>query len=175
MTLNAPGTCCFKGVKHEGQPRGCIESVGETEAYVSEPTSAVASNGYGILYLTDIIGHQFVNAQLLADAYAENGYVVLMPDLFHDDPVPLNADMATFSIPTWMQGGLWREENSHIPQTVDPIVDACINTLQQKYDCKGVTHGFVVRADLKVRVQRYAKESALFEALQWLEEHLREE
>ncbi|KAH9207410.1 putative dienelactone hydrolase [Leptodontidium sp. 2 PMI_412] len=256
MPSNVLGSCCYQGVKHEGQPCGRIENIGETEIYISEPTSS-ASNGYGILYLTDIIGHKFVNAQLLADQYAENGYVVVVPDLFHGDPVPFNSDMATFSIPTWMQGAYGAKKVPHTPPNVDPIVQAGLDTLRQKHNCKkialvgycfgakyavrflgsgqvdvgfighpamvekkelegvkrplalaaaetddifpanmrhdfeetlrklegvpyqinlysGVTHGFGVRCDPKVRAQRFAKESAFFQALQWFEEHLRD-
>lgn len=36
----------------------------------------------------------------------------------------------------------------------------------------GVNHGFAVRCDLSQRVQKYAKESAFFQAVQWFEEHL---
>ncbi|KAL5313232.1 hypothetical protein ACEPPN_018965 [Leptodophora sp. 'Broadleaf-Isolate-01'] len=72
MTSNALGSCCYKGVKYEGQLRARIEALGDTEAYVTNPT-AEAANGYGILYLTDIVGYKFINAQLLADQYAENG------------------------------------------------------------------------------------------------------
>lgn len=63
-------------------------------------------------------------------------YTVLMPDLFHGDPVPLNSDMATFSIPTWMQGVYGAKKVPHIPSSVDPIVETCINTLREKYNCK---------------------------------------
>jgi dienelactone hydrolase len=37
----------------------------------------------GSMDLTDVIGHRFINAQLIADQLAANGYLVVMPDLFH--------------------------------------------------------------------------------------------
>ncbi|KAF2098971.1 esterase/lipase [Rhizodiscina lignyota] len=37
----------------------------------------------------------------------------------------------------------------------------------------GVTHGFAVRGDLKDRVQLYAKENAFLQAVQWFDEHLK--
>lgn len=37
-----------------------------------------------------------------------------------------------------------------------------------------VAHGFAVRCDLSNRVEKFAKESAFFMALQWFEEFLRE-
>ncbi|KAG4411864.1 hypothetical protein IFR04_015004 [Cadophora malorum] len=256
MTSNAPGSCCYKGVKHEGHPRGRIEYLGETEVYVTEPSTS-AANGHGIVYLTDIVGHKFINAQLLADQYAENGYVVIMPDLFHGDPVPLNSDMATFSVPTWVSGVYGERKVPHTPPSIDPIVKASIAELREKYNCKklalagycfgakyvirfltsdnisagfighpamvdqkeleavtgplamaaaeiddifpqklrhesentlkalgvpyqinlysGVVHGFGVRCNPKVKAEKFAKESAFFQALQWFEEHLKDE
>lgn len=63
-------------------------------------------------------------------------YTVLMPDLFHGDPVPLNADMATFDLPNWMQGGLNAKKIPHFPQNVDPIVEQSIKVLREKYKVK---------------------------------------
>ena len=36
----------------------------------------------------------------------------------------------------------------------------------------GVSHGFAIRADLKVQVERYAKEQAFEQAVSWFNEHL---
>lgn len=47
MTSNTIGSCCFQGVKHEGQPHGRINTVGEIEMYVVEPDSG--SNGVGLI------------------------------------------------------------------------------------------------------------------------------
>ncbi|KAL6412416.1 esterase/lipase [Ilyonectria robusta] len=141
MASNPIGSCCYQGVKHKGQPHGHVETVGETETYIVEPKS---SNGFGLIFLTDIIGHKFVNAQLIADQFAANGYTVLIPDLFHCDPVPLNADMATFSLPDWMQGKLGAKNIPHIAETVDPVVAASVKFLKEKYNPK-VEHSIISR------------------------------
>ncbi|KAH9204851.1 esterase/lipase [Leptodontidium sp. 2 PMI_412] len=237
MTSNALGSCCYKGVKYEGQLRGRIEALGDTEAYVTNPT-AEAANGYGILYLTHIVGYKFTNAQLLADRYTENGYVVIVPDLFYRDSVALNENMVTFSVLTWVQGDYGPKKIPHIPKakialagysfgakyavrflTSDRIKAGFIGhpamveqselekvtwpwaitaaeidyifptnlrhsteeTLKklgipfQINLYSGVTHGFGVRGDPTVRKERYAKESAFLQALQWFEEHLRDD
>lgn len=73
-------------------------------------------------------------------------YLVVMPDLFYGDPVPLNADMATFNLPNWMQGQLGVKKIPHTPQTVDPIVEQSLQTLRDKYKCKVrklATHGII--------------------------------
>lgn len=58
------------------------------EAYFSYPPGG--STEFGMLLLPDVIGHAFINSQLVADQFAANGYFVVMPDQFHGDPVPLN-------------------------------------------------------------------------------------
>lgn len=60
-------------------------------------------------------------------------YTVIMPDLFFGDPVPLNADMASFNLPEWMQGKLHPKGIAHVPETVDPIVAASLKLLREKY------------------------------------------
>ncbi|KAH9216134.1 dienelactone hydrolase family protein [Leptodontidium sp. 2 PMI_412] len=256
MTSNEPGACCTRGFKHEGEGRGRMVNVGDVEAYAVEPELESASNGYGVVYLTDVIGHKLVNAHLLADQYADNGYVALIPDLFDGDGVPINYDHATFSFERWKSGEFGANKTPHTTPVIDPIVDACIESLRNKYKCKkialvgycfgakytvrfladdrvsvgfiahpadiqkeeleaikkplalaaaetddvfstnlrheseeslkktgvdyqinlysGVVHGFAVRCDLKQRNQKFAKESAMNQALHWLEHHLSE-
>ncbi|UPL02091.1 hypothetical protein LCI18_013025 [Fusarium solani-melongenae] len=75
-----------------------------------------------------------------------------MPDLFYGDPVPLNADMATFNLPNWMQGQLGAKKIPHTPQTVDPIVEQSLQTLRGKYKCKTIAvAGYCFGAKYAVR------------------------
>lgn len=59
-----------------------------------------------------------------------------MPDLYYGDPVPLNANMGTFDLPAWMKGELGAKKIPHIPDTVDPAVEAGLKLLREKYQCK---------------------------------------
>lgn len=59
-----------------------------------------------------------------------------MPDLFDGDGVPLNYDHATFSFEKWTLGEFGANKTPHTPPVIDPIVDACIETLRNKYKCK---------------------------------------
>ncbi|EED16216.1 dienelactone hydrolase family protein [Talaromyces stipitatus ATCC 10500] len=127
MASNPPGSCCYKGVKHEGQPVGSISTVKDFEVYTSYP--ADKSTDYAVLLLTDILGHKFQNLQLIADQFASNGYFVFMPDLFHGDPVALNPPEG-FDLFKWLSG--------HPKETVEPIVEASITELREKYKVKKI-------------------------------------
>ncbi|KAF8876791.1 dienelactone hydrolase endo-1,3,1,4-beta-D-glucanase [Gymnopilus junonius] len=59
---------CVKGVIHEGTPtdRG-------VDSYVATPTVDYPKDKV-VLFLPDVFGAQLINAQLMADAFAENGF-----------------------------------------------------------------------------------------------------
>ncbi|KAJ5203926.1 uncharacterized protein N7498_004805, partial [Penicillium cinerascens] len=133
MSSNPSQSCCYQGFKHDGKPRGTITTVEEFEVYTSYPPSK--STEHGILILTDIIGHRLINAQLVADQFAMHGYFVMMPDLFHGDPVPLNKP-GEFNMQRWRTGGYHPEGKTHLPMDVDPVVESCIREMQTKFKCK---------------------------------------
>lgn len=85
--------------------------------------------------ITDVIGHKFVNAQLIADQFAANGYFVFVPDLFYGDPIPLNRP-GDFDLSKWLQGEYSEKKISHLPPVVDPIIDASLIELRTKYKAK---------------------------------------
>lgn len=76
-----------------------------------------------------MIGHKFNNAQLIADQFAANGYLVAMPDLFENDPISLNRP-SDFDFPGWL--------SKHGTERVDPIVEATIAELQKTYGVKRI-------------------------------------
>lgn len=77
-----------------------------------------------------MIGHEFVNAQLIADQFAANGYWVVMPDLFEGDPVKLNRPEG-FDIMAWLQKG-GPEGKGHLPPSVDPIVEKTLAYMKEQ-------------------------------------------
>jgi dienelactone hydrolase len=93
----------------------------EAETYIAYPKDKSTANA--VLILTDVIGHKFINAQLIADQFAANGYYVVMPDLFHGDPLQLNRP-PTFDFVKWRQG--------HGNESVDPVVEAAIKELRKQ-------------------------------------------
>ncbi|KAJ9609090.1 hypothetical protein H2200_006861 [Cladophialophora chaetospira] len=254
MTSHPPSSCCLIGIKHEGVATGQILDWGEFEVYVRYPDDGPTE--HGILLLTDVFGHRFINSQLIADQFAANGYFVLVPDLFYSDAIPMK-NIEDLDFAKWFSGGYSDRGIGHGPATFDPIVDRCLSEMRSKYRCQkigaagycfgakyvvrhlragqgaidaayvahptqvekneleaitgaiaiaaaeddtqfppekryeseeilksigvpyqlnlysGVSHGFAVRGDPKIRAHLYAKENAFIQAVQWFKEHLK--
>jgi len=133
MASHPPARCCTIGVTHEGTPTGEVKNIAGTESYVaiaSKPHPDVA-----ILLLTDVLGHKFNNAQLIADQVAANGYSVLAPDLFHGDPIPINRP-PDFDLMKWLKEG--SKGLGHNVQTVEPVVKAAIKWMKEEWGVKRI-------------------------------------
>jgi len=148
MASNPPAACCTVGVKHQGEAKGQFQQIGDgikssplqllqevrltitVEAYISHP--ADHSTKRAILLLTDVIGHRFINAQLIADQLAANGYFVVMPDLFHGDPVPLNLPTG-FDLMAWLKG-----PPGHLPDRVEPVVQEVFKEMKSSLGCERI-------------------------------------
>ncbi|KAJ9360444.1 hypothetical protein DTO027B9_1428 [Paecilomyces variotii] len=120
MTSLPPGLCCYQGVKHEGTAKGTLSKLVDIEIYTISPENKDTDKG--ILILTDVIGHRFINAQLIADAFAEKR-------LFCD---------GDFDMQGWRNGKYHPKGIAHTPETVDPIVDTCVTALRSKYGIKKI-------------------------------------
>jgi len=134
MASNPGARCCTIGVKHEGEAKGEIKNIGKISTYFSYPEDKQTANA--ILILPDVIGHEFLNAQLIADQFAANGYFVVMPDLFENDPIPLNRP-ESFNIMEWLQKG-GPEGKGHGPGQVDPIVTEIIKEMRDNLGVKKI-------------------------------------
>nr|POE75776.1 hydrolase tropi [Quercus suber] len=133
MASNPPARCCTIGVKHEGEAKGQIQTISGISTYVTYPENK--NTELAILVLPDVIGHKFINAQLLADNFAANGYFVVMPDIFEGDPVPLNRPEG-FDFGTWISKG--GPNNGHTVKQVDPIVEAIIKEMKTNMGVKRI-------------------------------------
>lgn len=114
--------------------------------YISYP--ADRSTKRAVLLLTDVIGHRFINAQLIADQLAANGYFVVMPDLFHGDPVPLNRP-ADFDLMGWLKG-----PPGHLLDRVEPVVQTVLKEMKSNLGCERVAaigYCFGVSASIPAR------------------------
>ena len=117
-----PGDCCVKGVKHFGEPSGEIITIAGIPTYISKPPPAKegSKDKKIILYLADVFGPLFINAQLLQDYYASYGlsqhdschsvvwffsslgFTVLGIDYFLGDPIHLHTDEEGFDKAAWI-------------------------------------------------------------------------
>lgn len=67
------GDCCVKGMKHEGEPVGRIESIAGIETYISDPPVGTTGRKKVIIYFADVYGPFYINAKLLQDHFASHG------------------------------------------------------------------------------------------------------
>lgn len=114
--------------KAYNKPRNDNDADQETvSTYIAYPPDKSTKNA--ILIITDVIGHKFINAQLIADEFAAKGYFVLMPDMFNDDSVPLNRPEG-FNIMDWVK--------NHSPVQTEPIIDSVLKEMRENLGCKRI-------------------------------------
>ncbi|KAJ5459505.1 uncharacterized protein N7458_001057 [Penicillium daleae] len=131
MASNPPGPCCFVGFKHDGTPSGSIRNVHggfsnlemTVRTYVAEPKEGLRNKG-AVLLLSDVFGLR-QNSQLLADDFASNGYLAVLPDLLDGESLPLDVfQTGSVNIPAWAL--------RHGVEQVDPIVDSTIKFMREE-------------------------------------------
>ncbi|KAK9468958.1 dienelactone hydrolase [Lipomyces arxii] len=123
MSSNPPGICCLSGVKHEGVASGKMIDFHGIETYaVGDATSKKI-----IVIMTDVFGHVFINAQLIADDFATQGYYVLVPDILKGDAIPFMPfeELLTFDLPTWL--------GKHSLEITEPIVDKVLGHIKEDF------------------------------------------
>ncbi|RKF59021.1 Hydrolase tropI [Erysiphe neolycopersici] len=75
-----------------GQGRlGKIRKLGGVDVYISKPTDDSSTITKFLLFLTGATGLHSVNNQIQADRFAQEGFLVVLPDMFSDDPLPGSA------------------------------------------------------------------------------------
>lgn len=78
-------SCCVSGHLHSGNPQGSEQTIGGLPTYVA--ASKDGSKDKTVVFITDIFGYKLNNVRILADEYAQQGFRVLIPDLFDGDYV----------------------------------------------------------------------------------------
>ncbi|KAF3396167.1 hypothetical protein F1880_007281 [Penicillium rolfsii] len=122
MASNPPGPCCFTGFKHEGNPTGDFKSIGNVRTYFAYPKNNQAPDK-AVVIVGDVFGI-FTNSQLLADDFAANGYLAVLPDIFNGDQMDIgDFEAGRIDIPEWI--------SRHGTEVTDPIIDAVINHLRE--------------------------------------------
>ena len=74
---------------HEGTPLGSFETINNIRTYVSNQNKPQSGPQNTVILITDIFGVDLVNAKLVADEWAGNGWKVLLPDFFENGAVPV--------------------------------------------------------------------------------------
>jgi dienelactone hydrolase len=72
----------------------------------------------------------------MADQFAANGYLTLLPDLFNGDAIPLNS-FGKIDVMAWLNHGS-DGKNPHTKEYVDPIVEEAIKALKEQYGIKKI-------------------------------------
>ncbi|KAG9190084.1 hypothetical protein G6011_08172 [Alternaria panax] len=93
MTSHPMRRCCITGIKHNGTPKGAMKQIDNIRTYMACPDSTTTNNNnnnnnnntpeQAIILMTDVLGISFPNTLLIADQFAQNGYLTLIPDVFN--------------------------------------------------------------------------------------------
>ncbi|KAK7205955.1 dienelactone hydrolase family protein [Myxozyma melibiosi] len=80
-----------------------------------------------IFLITDIFGVVFNNAKLIADDFAAQGYLVVVPDLFNGDPVPWTyfEKLQEYDLGTWL--------GKHPKEVTEPLVESVLANIKADF------------------------------------------
>ncbi|CAG9955610.1 unnamed protein product [Clonostachys rosea f. rosea IK726] len=136
MSSLPPSDCCATGFKHNGSPQGkTVKLAGKWDAYIATPAPGQQRNDTALLYLPDVLGI-WINSKLMADEFASNGYLCVIPDLFHGDAIKIN-DFEKTDVKKWIEQGTDGSQ-PHTPDTINPIVSDAIQSLKKEYSAKKI-------------------------------------
>lgn len=83
---------------------GDLSKISDVDCYITKPTDYPHSPSKLLLLLTGGTGIHSINNQLQADKYASEGYLVVMPDQFANDPAPNSVAMSEVTEETsWIE------------------------------------------------------------------------
>ncbi|KAJ5456106.1 uncharacterized protein N7458_003689 [Penicillium daleae] len=129
MASNPPSNCCFTGFKHEGTATGEMISIGNISTYIARPKGDDTPQK-AVLILSDVFGI-FTNSQLIADDFAANGYLAVLPDLFAGDKMDISDfEAGRINIPEWL--------SRNGPDAIDPRVESVLRHLRESLSVKKI-------------------------------------
>jgi len=116
---------CVKGVTHEGTPKGKWEKIGGVECYVGTPEVDYPKDKV-VLFLADVLGPQHINAELMIDDFAANGFKTIGLDYLNGDPIPADAlkPGSNVDIMKWLE--------NHGAEQTRPTLDKVIDALKEQ-------------------------------------------
>ncbi|KAI8939063.1 hypothetical protein NX059_004902 [Plenodomus lindquistii] len=128
------------------KPTGDLTKLGDIECYVAKPADYPHSPSKLLLLLTGGTGVKSTNNQLQADKYASEGYLVVMPDQFDNDPAPNSVDMTEISKEaSWLESVKLRTAEGiksfmidmwlarHTPEKVLPVLHKVVEAAKEEY------------------------------------------
>ncbi|EXJ64214.1 hypothetical protein A1O7_00550 [Cladophialophora yegresii CBS 114405] len=139
------------------QPSGEMSKMSDIDVYISKPADYPNTPAKLLLLLTPGTGVHSTNNQIQADMFAQEGFVVIMPDQFKGDSAP-TSNKATLSSPVEPQGpglleriklgavetaksfmvDMWLARQT--PEKVLPVLLKVIETCKDEY-ADAVAHG----------------------------------
>lgn len=113
--------CCVNpGAKQTHESQGHVEQISGVNCYKT------GQGKTAIILFTDIFGYSFINAQKLADSFAQNCQTtVLIPDYFNEDPMNPNEPNLWDLLPTWLK--------KHPPTDACIIAEKFLSTIKTLY------------------------------------------
>jgi dienelactone hydrolase len=109
------------------KPVGDISPIASIPCYITKPASYPSDPSKLLLLLSSGTGHLSINNQLQADLWAQQGYVVVMPDQFAGDPAPNSANTNTETGASSTGGGVVGTEagstdsTPHAPSIIERV------------------------------------------------------
>ncbi|KAF8959819.1 dienelactone hydrolase family-domain-containing protein [Flammula alnicola] len=114
------GECCVKGFKHEGEPVGRIETIADIRTYVSGPPANTTGPKKVILFFSDVYGPLYINAKLLQDYFASQGFHVMGLDYFFGDYMSDHTDKPGFEVLPWIEKKMKTAQET-TPKWIDAV------------------------------------------------------
>ena len=101
----------------------------KVNVYISSPKDQKTPEK-AVFFLPDVFGI-YNNSQLLADEFAANGYLTVLPDYFRGDALNIN-DMGTgkVDLPSWIK--------NHQVEQVEPVVESTLKYIKEELGVKKV-------------------------------------
>ncbi|KAF9535069.1 alpha beta-hydrolase [Crepidotus variabilis] len=128
---------CVTGVTHEGTPKGKWEKIGGVDCYVGTPTVDYPKDK-AILYLPDVFGPRLINAQLLIDDFAANGFKTIGIDYFDGDGVPVaEMEAGNYDIMPWFAKHGYDKSQPYTEKVIAALKEQGITTLYASGYCYG--------------------------------------
>ncbi|KAI6000263.1 dienelactone hydrolase [Pisolithus marmoratus] len=130
------------GVRHEGTPEGKIEFIGGVRCYVGTP-SGEYNKEKAVLFLPEVFGIDLINAQLLVDDFARNGFKTIAIDYLNGDPVPEYAMTSDkYDLRVWLADHGNEQTRPNIDKVIAALKERGVKDFGVTGYCFGGRYGF---------------------------------